>query len=313
MIGQSNCNFKLLPKVELHAHLNGSISLKTIRELLEKQSDRPEEYVLQQPVNMEDFFLLFPLIQELTQKPEALRKATHDVIEEFAEDNVIYLELRTTPKNTPFTNKKQYVEIVLEAIEKSNERLKMLTTLILSIDRKQSVEEAAETVDLAISIDSELIVGVELSGDPKIDGRKMIPELQRARDAGLGVAVHLAEMSQYLEEVPEFLDFRPDRIEICLTSNEMCKTTKSADESHLMYWIESGVPVALCTDDKSVMGCDSSGEYEKAYKALSKRVEEPFQLLRKITTDALKHSFIRKKSNTGKYEKLLASLDFLPL
>ncbi|RCN45355.1 hypothetical protein ANCCAN_08656 [Ancylostoma caninum] len=59
---------------------------------------------------------------------------------------------------------------------------------------------------------SGLIVGIELSGNPSIDGRKFLPVLQRARKSGLKVSVHLAEVTDQLDEVEEFLLFRPDRI-----------------------------------------------------------------------------------------------------
>ena len=45
-----------------------------------------------------------------------------------------------------------------------------------------------------ISDETGLIVGVELSGNPSLDGQKFIPVLERARKKGLKVAVHLAEV-----------------------------------------------------------------------------------------------------------------------
>ncbi|VDM69268.1 unnamed protein product [Strongylus vulgaris] len=116
---------------------------------------------------------------------------------------------------------------------------------------------------------SGLIVGIELSGDPAIDGRKFLPVLKQARRAGLKVSIHLAEISNQLDEVEEFLRFRPDRIghgtflhtrsefinlmiqhriplEICLTSNVMSMTTSSIADSHLKFWRERSIPICLC-------------------------------------------------------------------
>ncbi|KAK5964428.1 hypothetical protein GCK32_022472, partial [Trichostrongylus colubriformis] len=61
-------------------------------------------------------------------------------------------------------------------------------------------------------LESGVIVGIDLSGDPSVDGRHFIPVLQQARAAGLKVSVHLAEVLSGLKEVDEFLVFRPDRI-----------------------------------------------------------------------------------------------------
>ncbi|CAI5440939.1 unnamed protein product [Caenorhabditis angaria] len=283
---------KKLEKVELHAHLNGSISIATIGKLLKIEGRSniviPTDFVLKQPTTMEEVFKMFPLIQKLTEKPENLRIAVEDVMREFEEDGVVYLELRTTPKCTEFMSKKEYVDVILEAIRRLEDRRKMKTRLILSIDRRQNIEEAEETAKIAIDDDSGLIVGIELSGNPILDGTKFIPTLQKARNSNLGISIHLAEVEENTQEIMDFLIFRPDRIghgtflhknsefvrimrdlriplEICLTSNTLCKTTKTIAESHLPFWKDLGIPIAICTDDKGLMNdCNLSEEFEKA-------------------------------------------------
>ena len=48
------------------------------------------------PIN--SCFKVFKIIHQLTDTAEAIHLATVDVIKEFAEENVCYLELRTTPR-----------------------------------------------------------------------------------------------------------------------------------------------------------------------------------------------------------------------
>lgn len=61
-------------------------------------------------------FQLFKTIHELTDTVEGIYLATVDVIKDFAEDNVKYLELRTTPR--PIHGAiETYIETVLRAIE----------------------------------------------------------------------------------------------------------------------------------------------------------------------------------------------------
>lgn len=275
-----------LPKVELHAHLNGSISMSTMRKLMAKMGleKNIDGMVLREATTMEEVFKLFPLIQRLTATRENLKIAASDVIKEFKEDGVVYLELRTTPKTTTEMSPETYVDTVLEAIREAD----ITVTLILSIDRRMSDEEADRVVSLAVNDESGLIVGVELSGDPSIDGTKFLPQLQRARNAGLGISVHLAEVDDCLDEVDAFLNFGPDRIghgtflhtkepfvrmvvekripfEICLTSNTLCRTTPTVADSHFGFWRAKGIPIAICTDDKGLMAdCTLSSELEKA-------------------------------------------------
>lgn len=59
---------------------------------------------------------MFKILHELTDTAEAIYLATVDVIKEFADDNVRYLELRTTPRVIN-GSMKTYIEAVLQAIE----------------------------------------------------------------------------------------------------------------------------------------------------------------------------------------------------
>uniref|UniRef100_A0A182S708 Adenosine deaminase domain-containing protein n=1 Tax=Anopheles maculatus TaxID=74869 RepID=A0A182S708_9DIPT len=101
--------YRALPKIELHAHLNGSLSNSTLSELRELKygkelpsgTDDCFYKILQgESLTLEECFKKFQYAHDLTDRPDALERATQRVIEDFAKDGVIYLELRTTPKCT---------------------------------------------------------------------------------------------------------------------------------------------------------------------------------------------------------------------
>ena len=112
-------------------------------------------------------------------------KITKDVIEDFANENVKYLELRTTPKaNTSVgMTKSSYIESVLSAIKDSEVCTAGLITvrIIISIDRGRSLQDAWENLELAKfyrdsyienrdrNLNSSLIVGIDLSGNPEVN------------------------------------------------------------------------------------------------------------------------------------------------
>lgn len=65
--------------------------------------------------------------------------------------------------------KNTYVKTVLDAIAEFNSSSKtMKTSLILSMDRRNTFEQAMEAVDLAIKYKSSGVVGVDLCGDYKV-------------------------------------------------------------------------------------------------------------------------------------------------
>ena len=80
--------FMVLPKVELHAHLNGSISMETIKKLVILHRERfPEEKTPEysdtviaggQYGTNKDPFLIFPVIHALTDNIEAVRTVTNN-------------------------------------------------------------------------------------------------------------------------------------------------------------------------------------------------------------------------------------------
>ena len=80
--------FQKLPKVELHAHLNGSISMATIKKLVKLHRDKwPDEKTPEYCDTVieggeygtnKDPFLIFPVIHALTDNMEAARTVTND-------------------------------------------------------------------------------------------------------------------------------------------------------------------------------------------------------------------------------------------
>ena len=101
-------------------------------------------------------------------------QVTRDVVEEFADDNVKYLELRTTPRDVPATRmtKSSYIASVVAAINAAVSSEKdIIVRLLLAFDRRMSVADIDETLKLAefyASQSDSVVVGLDLSGDPVV-------------------------------------------------------------------------------------------------------------------------------------------------
>lgn len=115
-------------------------------------------------------------------------------------------------------SKSQYVGTILAAIndfETSNTALR--TRLILSIDRRNTLDEALEVVALAREFQGRGVVGLDLCGDPKKGGIEVLApafELSRRELPDLGLTLHFAE-AEYSgtdEELNMLLDWQPGRI-----------------------------------------------------------------------------------------------------
>jgi adenosine deaminase len=157
----------------------------------------------------------------------------------------------------------------------------MQAYLIISIDRRNTVAEAEEVVDLVIEYHSKAVVGVDLCGDPaQGDVGTFTNAFSRAKAAGLKITLHFAETESSAtdEELRTLLSWQPDRLghvihvkeefrdiiksrniglELCLSCNVYAKMiTGSYPEHHFGMWRHSGVPVILCVSENMVYFAD---------------------------------------------------------
>ena len=195
---------------------------------------------------------------------------TKDVIGDFYKDNCCYLELRTTPKNDGSMSPSEYFETICTAVDKMSHECgeNMIVKLIVSIDRRRSVEEASVAIRLAEEFKNH-IVGIDLSGDPRVgDARDFIPILRKAQLGGWRLALHLGEVEGHQCETEMILqEVKPDRIghgtfikgsladfvrkeriplEICQTSNLSGQTAVSYKDHHVQDWYKMGHPLSIC-------------------------------------------------------------------
>ncbi|KAG1869370.1 Metallo-dependent hydrolase [Suillus subalutaceus] len=302
-----------LPKAELHAHLNGSIPIKTILELAQQYSPSSAQTTevadtiekLKSGVILTeifDFFSLMPAIYALTSTLEAVVTVTRAVLQSFLNPTgdgtespqCAYLELRTTPRTTTHMTRERTYPATQAA-------------LIVSIDRRMSDLDVEECISLAIEMKNRgrRVVGIDVCGDPRSgDMRSFTRHLLRAKDAGLGLTVHIAESTRNTtEDSLALLSCRPDRLghatflsdelkalffadipqpgtecsslsecfkiskrykpcmEICLSSNLLCKTVVSLDAHHIRYYLKNDHPIVICTDDALPFRTSCLGEY----------------------------------------------------
>ncbi|XP_014476859.1 PREDICTED: adenosine deaminase-like protein isoform X2 [Dinoponera quadriceps] len=276
--------------------------------------------------SLSECFKVFEIAHALTVTPQAVFVATCDVIRDFHKDNVIYLELRSTPRAVEgLMTKKEYLEAMIKALEASrSESPRILVKLLVSINRKHGYEAAKENVNLAIQFMKqypEHIVGLDLSGDPTAEG-SFVELLKTAKKAGLKIAAHCAEIPNE-KETNDILKFKPDRlghctcihpslqgseqlfdtllqskipVELCLTSNIKCRTVSSYAAHHFQYLYKAGHPITIGTDDKGVFDTCLSNELEILSSVFNVGKEQ----LKELSALSVRYSF----ASTEEKEKL---------
>ncbi|THZ84096.1 Metallo-dependent hydrolase [Aureobasidium pullulans] len=291
---------RALPKVELHAHLTGSISRECLHQIWLQKKTKDPAFEMDDPltaiptaadgsIDVVNFFPIFDkYIYALVSDEESIQFATTAVLQDFQDDGVRYLEIRATPRVIPAVgiSREDYVAIVLQTMNDytlSNER--QHAKLILSIDRKNTLEQAFEVVHLALKYRHLGVVGIDLCGNP---ARKPISHLQaafaEAQTQGLPITLHFAEIAQPDSyELEELLSWNPQRLghvihvpeelratirekklglELCLSCNVLTGLSEGGFAAHHFgEWWRAAVPVALSTDDVGIFESSLSDEY----------------------------------------------------
>ncbi|KAK7192030.1 hypothetical protein DPSP01_003898 [Paraphaeosphaeria sporulosa] len=290
-----------LPKIELHAHLTGSISRACLHDIWETRRQHDPELQLDDPLvaippdkvdyDVQTFFPLFSsYIYKLCDDLPSIEFSTKRVLEDFQADGVVYVELRTTPRAIPNRGitKDDYVKTILDVLRNHNDQVgnTMRAFLILSIDRRNTATEAQQVVDLALKYRSEGVVGVDLCGNPaKGDVSLYTDAFTRIKAAGLKITLHFAEIAQSGtdDELNTLLSWQPDRlghvihvnssfqerikrehigVELCMSCNVHAKLIPGTfSDHHFGFWRHTNVPVALCTDDVGIFCSPLSQEY----------------------------------------------------
>ncbi|KAK6855860.1 Adenosine deaminase-like protein [Apiospora arundinis] len=329
---EADMDFVSMPKIEIHAHLSGSISRQCLHEIWAKKKAAGatdlEDPLVVMPVDKHDYDLntFFPLfssyIYHLVDDVESLTYSTKAVVADFANDGVVYLELRTTPRAMPAAglDKAAYVQAVLDAMSAAQaEHPSIRAKLILSMDRRNTPQEARDVVLLARQFCSRSVVGIDLCGDPAKGDVALFTSAVREAKAGggLGVTVHFAEAecSASEAELQTIMDWDPDRLghvihvpdhikqritaprlggannivamtrglELCLSCNVHAKMIVGSFEAHHFgeWWRVAGVTVVPCTDDVGVFGSPVSNEWRLIQQHFRLARAEILELARK--------------------------------
>lgn len=206
-----------LPKIDIHAHLNGSIRLKTLFELSSEEDQNRLSKLYSKQISLNSAFEVFKISSKILTNLQIVSRITKEMLEDWNKQNCIYLEIRTTLKTIGDSPKSDYLRTVLQEIQKGNKIHTLQTRLIISLNREYSQEDYLDTFEVYKNFeDSELkklIVGIDYCGNEQMEKHKLFdiyPIFKKFRDEGLKITVHSGESPNYQKF--DFEAFRPDRI-----------------------------------------------------------------------------------------------------
>jgi adenosine deaminase len=302
--------YKKLPKVELHRHLEGSLRVKTMMEIVRAHEMdvkntgylRPLVQVDQEdPYTFENFLAKFGTLRLFYKSPDIIKRITWEAVEDAARDHIRYLELRFTPvalsraEGFPIT---QVVDWVIDSVQEASAHFDILVRLLVSINRHESVAQAQKVIEIALDKKDRGIVGVDLAGNEADFSGEPFQEVFRiAQESGLRVTIHAGEwggaenVKQAIEvlgaerighgirvlEDPSTVALARERgtlFEVCVTSNHHSGVVENITDHPIRQMIQQGLNVTINTDDPSISRINLSSEYQTVNQVLGLPIKE---------------------------------------
>jgi adenosine deaminase len=296
---------------ELHTHLGGSVATDIMWSLAHEQGialptrdfwEFDRMVTVSDPRGVPDLDSLdriYHLTELIQSSPLAVERSVHAAIGgAYRSQQITTLELRFNPMKRNRGGERDLDHIILAAIRgldrASLEYPQVRAGLILMMDRTFSAEANRIVIEKAIRYAPRGVVGVDIAGPrpggARYDYTQIKEHVETARNAGLGVTIHVGEEGGTfgIDETREVVEqLRPDRIghgilaardpklmetireaditlEICPTSNLLTKALSGEDEVRDTFrtFIDNGVHFTIATDGPEMMRTHLIDEFE---------------------------------------------------
>ncbi len=287
-----------LPKTELHCHLDGSLRVSTAfelgRELGLTDAGSAEELVEFYSLgakhdSLEEYLKAFSFTCSLMQEEKYIRRICRELVEDARAENILHLEVRYAPMlhTNGGLDMAEVHRIVCDELKNAGEANDVSTTVIVATLRHLDARQSTLDASAAVLMKKMLTTAYDLAGPENgFPPSNHAAAINLARKNGLRVTIHAGEADGAasvwdallngaerlghgvrLVEDACLLKYVADRqigVEACLTSNVQTSAVGALKDHPLPLFLEKGIAVSLCTDNRLVSATTLTDEYVKA-------------------------------------------------
>ncbi len=323
-------SFHHLPKVELHLHLDCSLSYTVVSQLNPSVTHKEYLETFIAPVkctNLADCLTRALKGIELMQTEEQLRLVTQDLFAQLVQDNVLYAEIRFAPllHTEKGLSAQDVVRVVEAAVSESIKATGVEARILLCTVRHFSETQSLETVKLVEQFKGTYVVGFDIAGDEAgfpIDAH--VKAFHYAHEHLIPCTAHAGEAkgSQSLWET--LRNFNPARIghgvrsiedpaliehlrrnnihlEVCPTCNVQTDVCQTYPDHPISDIYDAGLSINVNTDTRTMTNINLNQEYEKLHRTFGWGKEQFLQ----CNANALRAAFIPEQSRTELMVRLM--------
>lgn len=318
-------DFKKMPKVELHLHLDGAIRKSTLNEFYKK--DVTSEIVAKDKcLDLKEYLTKFSLPKAFLQTRENLERACLELSEDLENDGVIYAEVRFAPNlHTSILSLEEVVETVIESLKKGHIKI----GVILCMLRNDSFDNNLKVIDIASKYLNKGVVAIDLAGDEKAFKTSLFENLFiKAQEKNIPFTIHAGEINQE-DSIKVALDLKTKRLghgiavinykdllsrvvndkillEICPTSNVQTNIVDKYQNHPIKKLQEAGCLISINTDNRTVSNITLTEEYQKLALAFNFSLEDFCH----FNINAINYSWLSQKE---KQEKIKVITEYLKI
>jgi adenosine deaminase len=309
-------SWKSLPKVELHLHLEGGAPPGFIAGLAQEKHidisgifDEQGRYTYK---DFDHFLKVYEAACTTLQSPDDFRRLTLAVLEQSAENGVVYSETFLSPDfcgGGDVTAWREYLHAIQEAAEEAERTMGITLRGIITCIRHFGPEQAKTAARCAAETKGDFITGFGMAGAEKVGRPKDYAySFDMAREAGLRITCHAGEWGGPDMVADTIRDLRPERIghginavrdlalvdriaedeivlEVCPGSNVFLGAAPSWRDHPIETLMNRGVKVTVSTDDPPFFNTTMTREFDNLTRAFDWD-EGVFAKLNRVALDA---------------------------
>ena len=312
--------FDLVPKVELHLHLEGAIPYDVLWELVKKYGGDPSVKNLQA---LKDKFVFRDFLHFLEiwgwkntfiREYDDFTLIAEAVARDLAGQNVRYAELFCTPSD--FRTRKLETQRILGAIRRGYDKVAGIKlNIIVDFCRNYVVENAARNLEEVNEVKNLGVLGFTIGGaEEGYPPEPFADVYEKARNLGFHTSAHAGEAAgassiwgairslkverighgTRIYEDPKLVDYIAEKgvpLEVCPISNVQTRVVNSLKEHPVRSYFDRGIIVTINTDDPKMFGNSLAEEY----RALCEELGFSPQDIQKVILNGIQASWLPEK------------------
>lgn len=289
-------DWKTIPKIELHLHLEGAAPPEFIRMLAAEKNitldgvfDANGAYVWS---NFAEFLVTYHAACSVLTGPDEFRRLTEAVLAKSASDGVIYTEIFIAPDicGGDLVAWKEHLAAILEGAANAKAAHGIEARFIPTCIRNLGAETAINAAKQSVETMGPMVTGFGMGGEERdFTAKDFAPAFAIAADAGMGITSHAGELCGP-DSVRDTLDHLPvsrighgvraiedpDLVKRIVDEGVVLETNPGSNislnvfdrwEDHPVKRLrDAGCKVTISTDDPPYFHTDMPREYRKLHE-----------------------------------------------